>query len=60
MIVSDNTIQVEGLGEFLKNFGRFSAKVGKKIATNVSKNPGRALKLLQTLQQTRLHDHIVV
>ena len=44
MIVSDNTIQAEGLGSFFKNLGRISAKAGKKLATDVLKNPGRALE----------------
>ena len=30
IIVSDNTIQAEGLGDFLKNLGKFSTKPGKK------------------------------
>ena len=42
MIVNDNTIEAEGLGDFFKNLGKTSAKVGKKIAKKVSKNPGRA------------------
>ena len=45
MIVSDNTIQAEGLGDFFKNLGKLSAKAGKKLATNVLKNPGRALEI---------------
>ena len=45
MIVSDNMIQAEGLGSFFKNLGRISAKGGKKLATNVLKNPGRALEI---------------
>ena len=45
MIVSDNTIKAEGLGNFFKNLGRVSAKAGKKLATNVLKNPGRALEI---------------
>ena len=45
MIVSDNTIQAEGLGSFFKNLGRISAKAGKKLATNVLKNPVRALEI---------------
>ena len=44
MIVSDNTIQAKGLGSFFKSLGRISAKAGKKLATNVLKNPGRALE----------------
>ena len=43
MIVSDNTIQAEGLGDFFKNLGKISAKAGKKLAKNVLSNPGRAL-----------------
>ena len=45
MIVSDNTIQSEGLGDFFKNLGKISAKAGKKLAKNVISNPGRALDL---------------
>ena len=45
MIVSDNTIQAEGLGDFLKNMGKISAKADKKLAKNVLSNPGRALDL---------------
>ena len=45
MIVSDNTIQAEGLGDFFKNLGKLSAKAGKKLVTNVLKNPGRALEI---------------
>ena len=45
MIVSDNTIKAEGLGDFFKNLGKISAKAGKKLAKNVLSNPGRALDL---------------
>ena len=45
MIVSDNTIKAEGLSSFFKNLGKISSKAGKKLATNVSKNPGRALEI---------------
>ena len=45
MIVSDNTIQAEGLGDFLKSLGKISAKAGTKLAKNVISNPGRALDL---------------
>ena len=45
MIVGDNTIQAEGLGDFFKNLGKISAKAGKKLAKNVLSNPGRALDL---------------
>ena len=45
MIVSDNVIQAEGLGDFFKNLGKIPAKAGKKLAKNVLSNPGRALDL---------------
>ena len=45
MIVSDNTIEAEGLGDFFKNLGKISAKAGKKLAKNVLGNPGTALDL---------------
>ena len=45
MIVSDNIIQAEGLGDFFKNLRKISAKAGKKLAKNVISNPGRALDL---------------
>ena len=50
MIVSDNTIQAEGFGDFFKkdffkNLGKISSKAGKKLAKNVLSNPGRALDL---------------
>ena len=45
MIVSDNVIQAEGLGNFFKNLGKISAKAGKKLAKNVLSNPARALDL---------------
>ena len=49
MIVSDNVIQAEGLGDFFKNLGKISAKAGKKLAKNVLINPGRALDLTAKL-----------
>ena len=45
MIVSDNVIQAEGLGDFLKNLGKKGLNVSKKMAKNVLKNPGRALEI---------------
>ena len=45
-IVSDNTIQVEGLSDFFKNLckeGLNVSKKTKKMAINVIKNPVRAL-----------------
>ena len=50
MIVSDKFIQAEGLGSFIKKLGRISFKLGKKLATNMLKKPGRALELRRLLQ----------
>ena len=41
IIVSDQTIQAEGLGDFFKHLGKAAKNVGKKIL----KNPGRALEI---------------
>ena len=49
MTVSDNTIKAEGLSSFFKNLGMISAKAGKKLATNVLKNPGRALEITSNI-----------
>ena len=45
MIVSNNTIAAEGLVDFFKSLGKNSVKMGKKIAKNLLKNPGRALDI---------------
>ena len=45
MIVSDNVIQAEGLGDFFENLGKISTKAGKKLAKNVLSNPAQALDL---------------
>ena len=45
MIVSDNTIQAEGLGDYFKNLGKVSSKAAKKLAKNALKNPSRFLEI---------------
>ena len=45
MIVSDNIIKAEGLGDFFKNLGKKGLNISKKMAKNVLTNPGRALDL---------------
>ena len=45
MIVSDNTIQAEGLGDFIRKLGKVSGKAAKKLATNALKNPSRFLEI---------------
>ena len=45
MIVSDKTIQAEGLGDCFKNLGKVSSKAAKKLARNALKNPSRFLEI---------------
>ena len=45
LIVSDQTIQAEGLGNFFKHLGSAAKNVGKKILNN----PGRALELAASI-----------
>ena len=45
MIVSDNVIQAEGLGDLFKNLGKVSSKAAKKLAKNALKNPSRFLEI---------------
>ena len=49
MIVSDNVIQAEGLGDFFKNLGKKGLNVSKKMAKIVLSNPGRASDLTAKL-----------
>ena len=43
MTVSVNAVEIEGLGYLYNNIGKTSAEADKKTATNVMRNPGRAL-----------------
>ena len=45
MILSDNTIQADGLDSFSKNLGKVSSKAAEKLATNALKNPSRFLEI---------------
>ena len=45
MIVSDNVVQAEGLGDIFKHLGKKGLNVSEEIAKNVLSNPGRALDL---------------
>ena len=45
VIVSDNAIQAEGLGDFFKILGKVSSRAAKKLATNALKNPARFLEI---------------
>ena len=45
MIISDNIIQAEGLGDFFKNLGNVSGKAAKKLARIAIKNPARFLEI---------------
>ena len=44
MIVSDNVIQAEGLGDFFKKLGKVSSKAAKELASNALKTPSRFLE----------------
>ena len=54
MIVSDNRIPVEGLSSFFQIIGRSSARAGKKVATNILKNPGRPLETTSNIATSAL------
>ena len=45
MIVSDNVIQAEGLGDVFKNLGKISSRAAKKLASNALKNSARFLDI---------------
>ena len=45
MTVSDNTFQVEVLGDFFRNLGKKRLNVSTKKAKSVLKNRGRALEI---------------
>ena len=45
MVVSDNVIRAEGLGDFFESLGEKGLNVSKKTAKNLLSNPGRALDL---------------
>ena len=64
MIVSDNTIEAEGLGDFSKNLAKKGLNVSKKMAKNVLSIPGRALDLTTKIATAaafeipnKLHQH---
>ena len=45
LIVSDQTIQAEGLGDFFKHLGKATAKAAKHVGKKILNNPGRALEI---------------
>ena len=45
MLVSDNTVEAECLGDFFRNLDKKGANVSKKMAKDVLKNPSRALDI---------------
>ena len=55
IIVSDNTIQAEGLGDFFKNLGKTGLNASKKMAKKYSK----ILAELQILQRTLLQQQLL-
>ena len=57
MIVSDNVIQAESLGDFFKNLGKKGLNVSKKMAKKVLSNPGRALDLTAKIATAAVSKH---
>ena len=45
MIVNNNTVQIEGLGDFFKNLGKKGLHASENIGKNILENPGRALEI---------------
>ena len=45
LIVSERTIDVEGLGDFFKHLGKATAKAAKNVGKKILNNPGRALEI---------------
>ena len=45
MIISDNVIPAEGLGDFFKKLGKVSSRAAQKLASNALKNPSRFLEI---------------
>ena len=45
LIVSERTINAEGLGDFLKHLGKATAKAAQNVGTKILNNPGRALEI---------------
>ena len=54
MTISDNTILAENLGDLFRSLGKKGYNASKKLAKNVSKNPGRtfAIKSPKTVLST--------
>ena len=46
LIVSDQTIQAEGLGDFFRVEGKFAKNVGQKILNNVGRALGKAANIV--------------
>ena len=49
MIVSDNTIKAEGLGDFFKNLGKKGLHISKKMTKNVLNNPSSVFDITANL-----------
>ena len=45
LIVSERTINAEGLGDFFKHLGKASAKAAQNVGKKILNNPGRALEI---------------
>ena len=49
MTVSDKTVQAKERDSFFKSLEEISAKVSKKLATNVLENPSRTLDITEII-----------
>ena len=45
LIVSDQTINAKGLGDFFKHLGKATTKAAKNVGKKILNNPGRALEI---------------
>ena len=45
LIVSERTINAEGLGDFFKHLGKATAKAAQNVGKKILNNPGRALEI---------------
>ena len=55
MIVSDNTVKAEGLGNFFKNLGKKGLNASKKMAKIVLSNPTRAFNITANIATAAAH-----
>ena len=63
MIVSNNTIEAEGVGDFFRNLGRKGLNVSKNLRKNVLSNPTQVLDItanIATAAASRNPEKVIV